>query len=253
MLVPGFIDSHIHFIDGGFGLASVQLRDAQHASGVRRPHRDVRGVRRRPERGSPDGNWDHELWGGELPRRDWIDSVTPNVPVWINRLDGHMGLANSAALARGWRDARDRGCRRRDDRARRDRRADGRAQGQRDGSRRASSSSADPTSRSTGRSTPRCDYVAEQGVTSVHHMGTWADLAVFERAHAAGRLRTRIYAAVPSRTLGAAPRYRGGARPRRRMAQASARSRDSSTARSARTPRRSSSPSPTRRTIVDCS
>ena len=40
-------------------------------------------------------------------------------------------------------------------------------------------------------------FVTEQGVTSVHHMGTWTDLATFERAHAAGRLRTRIYAAVP--------------------------------------------------------
>jgi predicted amidohydrolase YtcJ len=40
-------------------------------------------------------------------------------------------------------------------------------------------------------------YVAEQGVTSVHHMGTWNDLEVFARARQAGRLRTRIYAAVP--------------------------------------------------------
>jgi predicted amidohydrolase YtcJ len=40
-------------------------------------------------------------------------------------------------------------------------------------------------------------YVAEQGVTSVHHMGTWNELEVFTRARQAGRLRTRIYAAVP--------------------------------------------------------
>src|SRR5690606_27516573 len=45
-----------------------------------------------------NGNWDHENWGGELPRRDWIDAVTPDNPVWINRLDGHMALANSRAL-----------------------------------------------------------------------------------------------------------------------------------------------------------
>ena len=44
------------------------------------------------------GDWDHTLWGGELPSRDWIDAVTPEHPVWINRLDGHMSLANSAAL-----------------------------------------------------------------------------------------------------------------------------------------------------------
>jgi predicted amidohydrolase YtcJ len=43
-------------------------------------------------------------------------------------------------------------------------------------------------------------YVAAQGVTSVHNMGSWGDLAVFERAHSANRLRTRIYAAVPLAT-----------------------------------------------------
>jgi hypothetical protein len=43
-------------------------------------------------------------------------------------------------------------------------------------------------------------YVAQRGVTSVHHMGTWEDLAVFERAHHAGALRTRISAAVPLAT-----------------------------------------------------
>jgi predicted amidohydrolase YtcJ len=43
-------------------------------------------------------------------------------------------------------------------------------------------------------------YVAERGVTSVHHMGTWSDLEVFRRAHEAGALRTRISANVPLST-----------------------------------------------------
>ena len=43
-------------------------------------------------------------------------------------------------------------------------------------------------------------YVAERGVTSVQHMGGWADLAVFEHAHRARALRTRISAAVPLST-----------------------------------------------------
>ena len=34
MVVPGFIDSHVHFIDGGFRLASVQLRDAKTLIGL---------------------------------------------------------------------------------------------------------------------------------------------------------------------------------------------------------------------------
>jgi hypothetical protein len=44
------------------------------------------------------------------------------------------------------------------------------------------------------------DYVAAQGVTSVQSMGSWDDLATYRRAHDAGRLRTRIYAVVPLAT-----------------------------------------------------
>jgi hypothetical protein len=40
-------------------------------------------------------------------------------------------------------------------------------------------------------------HVAAQGVTAVHHMGTWEELAVLERAWRAGRLATRVNAAVP--------------------------------------------------------
>ncbi|MEE8583278.1 MAG: amidohydrolase family protein, partial [Acidobacteriota bacterium] len=97
MLVPGFIDCHVHFIQGGFNLTSVQLRDA------RTPQEFVSRIREFAQGLQPGvwirgGDWDHENWGGELPRSDWIDSVTPDNPVMINRLDGHMVLANSAAL-----------------------------------------------------------------------------------------------------------------------------------------------------------
>ena len=44
------------------------------------------------------GDWDHTLWGGELPDRNWIDAATPETPVWMPRLDGHMALANTAAM-----------------------------------------------------------------------------------------------------------------------------------------------------------
>src|SRR3546814_500820 len=46
-----------------------------------------------------NGNWDHERWTpADLPTRQLIDAVTPDNPVFINRLDGHMALANSLAL-----------------------------------------------------------------------------------------------------------------------------------------------------------
>jgi predicted amidohydrolase YtcJ len=45
------------------------------------------------------GDWDHTRWPGQpLPRHEWIDSVTPANPVFVNRLDGHEALANALAL-----------------------------------------------------------------------------------------------------------------------------------------------------------
>ncbi len=98
-IAPGFIDSHVHLIIGGFNLSSVQLRDAQS------PEEFIERIAQfalKTPKGTwiEGGDWDHENWGGELPKKEWIDSVTSNHPVFINRLDGHMALANSLALKR---------------------------------------------------------------------------------------------------------------------------------------------------------
>lgn len=97
-LVPGFNDAHVHFVDGGQGLASVQLRDAP----TEREFRDRIArfaARLAPGRWILNGNWDHENWTpARLPTRQLIDEGTANNPVFINRLDGHMALANTAAL-----------------------------------------------------------------------------------------------------------------------------------------------------------
>ena len=96
-IVPGFIDAHVHFLTGGFNLASVQLRDAKSQTiFINRFNEYVETI----DAGTwiQGGDWDHENWGGELPSAVWIDSVTSNNPVFVNRLDGHMGLANTAAM-----------------------------------------------------------------------------------------------------------------------------------------------------------
>ncbi len=195
MVVPGFIDSHVHFITAGHQLASVQLRDA--ASPAEFTAR-IKAFAATVPAGTwiTGGNWDHENWGGELPRRDWIDSITPNHPVWVTRLDGHMSLANSAALraagVTGEAPNVSGGTIVRDQR------------GELTGV--FKDNAAGLVGRAVPGATPAQDdraleaamrYVAERGVTSVHDMGSWDDIAVYRRAHAAGRLTTRIYAGVP--------------------------------------------------------
>jgi len=98
LVMPGLADGHTHFIDGGFQLASVNLRDAA------TPQEFVHRLKEyashlKPGEWITGGDWDHTLWrGAPLPRHDWIDSVTPNNPVFVNRVDGHEALANAAAM-----------------------------------------------------------------------------------------------------------------------------------------------------------
>lgn len=98
LMLPGFNDSHVHFLSGGFQLSSVDLRDANS------PEEFAERIRRFAEklpagRWITGGDWDHERWADtKLPTRDLIDRYTPKTPVFVSRLDGHMALANSLAL-----------------------------------------------------------------------------------------------------------------------------------------------------------
>ena len=96
-ITPGFIDSHVHLITGGRSLLSVDLRDAQTPEVFSKRVSDFAKTIKQGE-WILEGNWDHTLWGGELPHKDWIDEETKENPVLIMRLDWHMALANSAAL-----------------------------------------------------------------------------------------------------------------------------------------------------------
>ena len=98
LVLPGFNDAHVHFYSGGENLASVQLRHAKSESEFR--DRIAEFAAELPAgRWITGGDWDHENWTpARLPARQWIDAVSGGHPVFVNRLDGHMALANSQAL-----------------------------------------------------------------------------------------------------------------------------------------------------------
>lgn len=97
-LVPGFYDSHLHFLGGGLSLARVDLKDAKDEAefGKRLVAFDKNTSR---ERWIVGGLWDHDrTFKGELPTAATVDKYVKDRPVFIRRYDGHMALANSAAL-----------------------------------------------------------------------------------------------------------------------------------------------------------
>lgn len=98
LLLPGFNDAHVHFVDGGEHLQEVQLKDA--ASPEEFAHRIGERAKITPKgEWITGGDWDEQKWSPpNLPTRELVDPVTPDTPVWVNRYDGHESLANSVTL-----------------------------------------------------------------------------------------------------------------------------------------------------------
>ncbi len=200
MLVPGFIDTHVHFLTGGSALASVQLRDATTPEEFsQRVAEFAKTIE--PSEWILNGMWDHKNWGGELPRREWIDAVTPDNPVWISRLDGHMGLANSIALNLAGVDADspdiDGGTIVRDE-------SEVPTGVLKDNAMLpVLEAIPEPTNTQLDRFLDAAmQYVASNGVTTVHDVAaddfdSWASLATCRRAERNDELITRIYSVPP--------------------------------------------------------
>jgi predicted amidohydrolase YtcJ len=98
LVLPGFTDSHIHFLDGSLSLTGVQLDDAKNLDevlirlksyAVAHPHLPwILG------RG-----WQYTLFKAQgLPNRSMLDKVVADRPVYLESFDGHTWWANSKAL-----------------------------------------------------------------------------------------------------------------------------------------------------------
>ena len=197
LVLPGFNDSHVHFIDGGSHLASVQLRDA--ASPAEFAERIRQFAAKTPKgRWITGGDWDHERWpGAPLPTKELIDKFTPDHPVFVNRLDGHMSLANSAALklAGVTRETPDPpgGLVVRDPKT-----------GEPTGVLKDAAMSyvnakiPEPTfEEKLEAARAATEHAAALGVTSVQDMSAGADVGVYQALMSRGELKTRVYAVAP--------------------------------------------------------
>jgi predicted amidohydrolase YtcJ len=98
LLLPGFNDAHVHFIQGGAQLEQVQLTDA--ATPEEFAKRIAAQVKKTPKgEWILGGRWDETKWPKqELPTKDLVDPITGDTPIFVERYDGHEALANSAAM-----------------------------------------------------------------------------------------------------------------------------------------------------------
>ncbi|MBT3228458.1 MAG: amidohydrolase [Candidatus Marinimicrobia bacterium] len=98
VMVPGFIDAHVHFLWGGETLLAIPVHEARSKS-------DFIDIVRRFAEGRHPGSWlkgggwnEHHFTDHSFPHRNWLDEAAPGHPMILTRHDGHSGIASSAAL-----------------------------------------------------------------------------------------------------------------------------------------------------------
>jgi predicted amidohydrolase YtcJ len=196
LVIPGFNDAHVHFLEGGFQLSSVDLRSAK------TPQEFVERIKafaaKLPKgRWILGGKWDHENWTpNNLPTAAMIDAVTPDNPVFIDRLDGHMALANTLAMNMAKVDKNVKDV---------------------EGGEIVRDANGNPTGifkdaamsyvgkaitdfsfeEKTEAAQAATDYVSSLGVTSVQDMSAGTDVGVYQELMRQGKLKTRVYGCSP--------------------------------------------------------
>ena len=193
LVIPGFNDAHVHFLPTGQQLSSVEL-----GSGVNSAEEFIRRLKefaaKLPKgRWIRGGRWDHENWTpAALPTAAMIDAATPDNPVYVSRLDGHMSLANSLAMKLAGVDKNTKDV----------------AGGEivRDAAGNPTGIFKDTAEGYIDRVIPEpsfeqnleaaqaaSEYAASLGVTSVQDMGAGTDVGVYQELLRQGKLKTRIY------------------------------------------------------------
>ena len=99
LVLPGFVDCHIHFLEGSISLGQANLESAKNPADLQRILQDY--AAKHPGDGWILGaGWNYAMFGEEtLPHKKYLDELFPNRPVFLVGFDGHTSWANSKALA----------------------------------------------------------------------------------------------------------------------------------------------------------
>ena len=101
LVLPGFTDCHIHFLEGALGLGEVNLEGAKNVAEIQQRLREY--AKQHPDEPWILGRgWDYAMFAPEtLPNKKYLDEIFPDKPVLLDGYDGHTSWANSKALALG--------------------------------------------------------------------------------------------------------------------------------------------------------
>jgi len=195
-IFPGFNDAHTHLGPAGQTKLNVDLTGAQSLADM------LTKIHAYAEKAAPGhwltgGNWDHTLWAEKvLPTRQDLDKVTGDHPAFLDRIDGHIAVANSAALkAAGITGAT---------KSPRGGAIDLDKNGQPTGILRESAKDLvtkiipppTPEERRRGLELAMEDAISH-GVTSVQDFSDWEDFLVFEQMEKEGKLDVRVSEWIP--------------------------------------------------------
>src|ERR1700758_3067530 len=99
LVLPGFVDCHIHFLDGSLSLGRVNLEGAKDTAEIQQRLREY--AAKHPGKDWVLGRgWNYAMFGAEtLPHKKYLDEIFPDRPVFLEGYDGHTYWANSKALA----------------------------------------------------------------------------------------------------------------------------------------------------------
>jgi len=196
LVIPGLIDAHTHFSQGGRSLASLTFRGVMAVEKVQ--EMIAAKIKELPPGEAVfGGQYDHTLFPGQKwPTKEDLDKVSPNNPVVITRVDGHSSWVNSLALKQSGitKDTKDPfgGEIAKDPKT-----------GEPTGILKEAAEGMIKVRRPKRQSTPLEDierglqHAATLGLTGVHTSSSLQEIELYKKLQAEGKLTLRVYAWLP--------------------------------------------------------